>query len=48
MVIAPAIAEALAGATVPALCALKQRFGREVTIQGDTTFDRFRFQIVPV
>jgi hypothetical protein len=33
---------------VAALCALERRFGREVTIQGDTTFDRFRFQIVPV
>ena len=48
MVIAPDVAEAVADATVAALFALKQRFGREIAIETDPSLDRVRFEITSV
>jgi ribonuclease G len=42
----PDVAAALAGAAMPALRGLEQRFGREIAIEADPRLDRDRFQIV--
>jgi ribonuclease G len=46
--VSPEVAAALAGGATAALCALEERFGRQITIETDPSLDRGRFQITPV